>query len=436
MRQAAIAYLHFSRLSSPPAFSSRPRPRSHRPHGSHSRTSTSRNAGDRRRNRHDGARAARQHGAQRRCHLARRGRAAADRECQRHPAAAVERRSAGARAVRRAGGFQHPRRRIRSGAGDGGRRASQRRAVRAITTRTFPCRSKRSSAIEVLRGAGSSLHGADAFGGTINIITKRAAPRASFDLAGGSLDLFEAAAGAGLQQRLGDRGAAITHALHGSFTRSSGFMTARDHRVGTVQYQASAGSRGSLLLAHTDKEFGANGFYGPAPSREWTRQSLARYEQRLVHADRWQGAFHRRVSRARRSFHLQREQSVALREPSSHQRRQRTGEAALHGRARHADQHGRRRRRRLDPLEQSRRSRLRARRHLHRDAAADRQSRPAASRPALRYLQPLRLGLESVARRQRVGLAARQVPRVRRSCLPRADVHGAVLPGPEPSGER
>jgi iron complex outermembrane recepter protein len=182
--------------------------------------------------------------------------------------------------------------------------------------------------IEVLRGAGSSLHGADAFGGTINIITRRAAPRASFDLAAGSFDLFEAGAGAGLQQRIGERDAAITHALHGSFTRSSGFMTARDHRVGTVQYQASAGSRGSLLLAHTDKEFGANGFYGPAPSREWTRQSLARYEQRMIHADRWQGAFHA-AYRAHGDHFIYNETNPSLSE-SRHRTNAVNGQAKLH----------------------------------------------------------------------------------------------------------
>jgi len=182
--------------------------------------------------------------------------------------------------------------------------------------------------IEVLRGAGSSLHGADAFGGTINIITKRSAPRASFDLAGGSWDLFEGAGGTGLQQRIGDREAALTHTLYGSFSRSSGFETARDHRVGTVQYQASAGSSGSLLLAHTDKEFGANGFYGPAPSREWTRQSLARYEQRLVRADRWQGAFNA-AYRAHGDHFIYNENNPSLSE-SRHRTNAVSGQAKLH----------------------------------------------------------------------------------------------------------
>lgn len=143
--------------------------------------------------------------------------------------------------------------------------------------------------IEVLRGAGSSLHGADAFGGTINIITRRAVPRGYVDVAGGSFDLFEGAAGIGVKQ------GSLAHAFQGSVSRSSGFMAARDHRIETLQYQVSGTPFGTFVVAHTDKEFGANGFYGPAPSREWTRQTLARYERRIAlrgdgaPGDRWQG---------------------------------------------------------------------------------------------------------------------------------------------------
>jgi iron complex outermembrane receptor protein len=140
--------------------------------------------------------------------------------------------------------------------------------------------------IEVLRGAGSSLHGADAFGGTINIITRGAVTRPSLDLAGGSWDLFEASAAAGLTQSH-----RLTHTFQGSFSRSSGFMPARDHRVSTLAYQAQIANRGRFSFAHADKEFGANGFYGPAPSREWTKQTLLRYAQPLLTGDRWQGTF-------------------------------------------------------------------------------------------------------------------------------------------------
>jgi len=41
-------------------------------------------------------------------------------------------------------------------------------------------------------------------------------------------------------------------------------------------------------VAFVDKEFGANGFYGPSPSREWTNQFLVSYEHRLAILKSWQ----------------------------------------------------------------------------------------------------------------------------------------------------
>jgi vitamin B12 transporter len=48
--------------------------------------------------------------------------------------------------------------------------------------------------VEVLLGGGASVHGADAVGGAINIITRRAGPRFGADLAVGQHDLIEGAA--------------------------------------------------------------------------------------------------------------------------------------------------------------------------------------------------------------------------------------------------
>ena len=52
--------------------------------------------------------------------------------------------------------------------------------------------------IEVLLGGGASVHGADAVGGAINVITRRAGPRFAADLAFGQHDLVEAAASVSL----------------------------------------------------------------------------------------------------------------------------------------------------------------------------------------------------------------------------------------------
>lgn len=134
--------------------------------------------------------------------------------------------------------------------------------------------------IEVLPGGGSSLHGADAFGGTINVITRRTLAGWQADLSGGSFDLLDASASGGLTQ------GSLAHTLAASFSRSSGFMPDRDHKVFTGSYRVSAGDRTSLSLGLADKAFGAAGFYGPAPSREWTTQALVNLEQRVVEHDR------------------------------------------------------------------------------------------------------------------------------------------------------
>jgi iron complex outermembrane receptor protein len=132
--------------------------------------------------------------------------------------------------------------------------------------------------VEVLLGGGSSLHGADAFGGTVNIITHVAGPRFHADVSAGQHDLVEAAAGLGIAR------GTVWHRVSGEFDHSSGFMPARDHDVRLARYQGQLGAGTSLSVAHLDKEFGANGFYGPAPSREWTKQTLVTGERRFADA--------------------------------------------------------------------------------------------------------------------------------------------------------
>jgi iron complex outermembrane receptor protein len=137
--------------------------------------------------------------------------------------------------------------------------------------------------IEVLGGPGSSLYGADAFGGVIHVVTRRDGPPLGARLAGGSAGYGEAA----LTGRASGR--RVSAALSLSAQRSDGFLVegsdaelrAADHdfRVLTATGRFRLGTRTRLSLSHLDKEFGALGFYGPAPSREWTRQSLASLER-------------------------------------------------------------------------------------------------------------------------------------------------------------
>ena len=133
--------------------------------------------------------------------------------------------------------------------------------------------------IELLAGAGSSLHGADAVGGVINIITKRDAEAPTARLAAGEYGLVQSAA-AWRPANL-----SIVTGLSASVDRSSGFAPARDFLHQQVRTDLRLRST-SVALAYLDKDFGAAGYYGPAPSHEATTQFLASARnQRRINPD-------------------------------------------------------------------------------------------------------------------------------------------------------
>src|SRR5688572_21749588 len=124
--------------------------------------------------------------------------------------------------------------------------------------------------IEVLYGPGSSLFGADAFGGTVNVITRNTVEHPSLVLEGGSFGL------AGGRGQVGFERGAVREALTVSADRSSGFMYDRDFTTAIVRSRTSLGAATNVSVSYLSKEFGANNFYGGnAPSREWTNQTLA-----------------------------------------------------------------------------------------------------------------------------------------------------------------
>ncbi|MGE0041596.1 MAG: TonB-dependent receptor plug domain-containing protein [Vicinamibacterales bacterium] len=127
--------------------------------------------------------------------------------------------------------------------------------------------------IEILRGPGSSVHGADAFGGTINVITRAAAVRPTVTVTAGEYGAAAVAAAASL----GSRG---QHLLAGEVSHSDGFTADRDYDIATVSARSVvAGTR--LFGGVTRKAFGANGFYGNSPSYEWTNQVFGGVERRF-----------------------------------------------------------------------------------------------------------------------------------------------------------
>ncbi|MBP1625353.1 MAG: btuB 2 [Acidobacteria bacterium] len=138
----------------------------------------------------------------------------------------------------------------------------------------FPVQLRDIERIEVLLGSGSSIYGADAFGGIVNIITRRQAEPASVAFSAGQHDFVEASLSAGFRK------GRIEQSFSASGSRSSGFEYDRDFRSIAVSSSTRIGDHSHIFLSHLNKEFGANGFYGPSPSREWTNQTFVSFEHR------------------------------------------------------------------------------------------------------------------------------------------------------------
>jgi iron complex outermembrane receptor protein len=127
--------------------------------------------------------------------------------------------------------------------------------------------------VEVLYGPGSSLFGADALGGTVNVITRRTAGAPSLNVELGS---FRRVSGRG---QAGFTHGPLSQTLAASFERSSGFIDARDFRTVAVRSRSAIGRTSNVSVSYLRKEFGARNFYGAAAtgdamSREWTNQTV------------------------------------------------------------------------------------------------------------------------------------------------------------------
>lgn len=127
--------------------------------------------------------------------------------------------------------------------------------------------------IEVLKGSGSTLYGSDAVGGVVNFITSE--PEATeFRLRG-------AAGNFGVHQERADvsfRRGRIGQQLSASRDFSTGFRPGRDYRnlsLASISHLDST----RIILAHNDRPFGADQFYGNANSWERTKTWFAAIQQ-------------------------------------------------------------------------------------------------------------------------------------------------------------
>ena len=135
------------------------------------------------------------------------------------------------------------------------------------------------SRLEILRGSGSTLYGSDAVGGVLNIITKT--PEFSEFRLRSSVGNF------GVNQQRGTlalvRGRVAEQI---SFSRdfSSGFSPNRDYRNLSISSTTDLSSRlgeTDLTLAHNDRPFGADQFYGNFNSWERTKTWYAAVRQQF-----------------------------------------------------------------------------------------------------------------------------------------------------------
>jgi len=127
--------------------------------------------------------------------------------------------------------------------------------------------------VEILGGQGSAAYGENAIGGVINIITKTSGrTRLS-----GSLSLGQHKTALGnLSYTFSVKKLAQTLSLY--YGRSDGFMYDRDFEtfnLTSITRTEIKDMKFNLLIGHNRKGFGANGFYAPFPSREWTRTTFA-----------------------------------------------------------------------------------------------------------------------------------------------------------------
>jgi vitamin B12 transporter len=139
--------------------------------------------------------------------------------------------------------------------------------------------------VEVLRGPSSAVHGADAMGGVINVVTRRRGSGIGGRVAVGSFGTRNAA----LSLAAGDERFRADAAAE--LKSSDGHRPGTDSEVRSARLALRAPVADRLLdldLATAARDFGADGFYGPFPSYEETRTSTAAVRLRPAAPRRWE----------------------------------------------------------------------------------------------------------------------------------------------------
>ncbi len=144
--------------------------------------------------------------------------------------------------------------------------------------------------IEIVSGAGSAVHGADALGGIINVISRRG-PYVTGGVSTGQFGYVSGHAGfsGGVLPASWTATAWATRAGNFDFPTPSGqdaTSTDREFALGGASLRGAPAPGWMVDLRHQRRAFGANGFYGVSPSKEWTDQTLVAVDRRRT-AGRW-----------------------------------------------------------------------------------------------------------------------------------------------------
>jgi vitamin B12 transporter len=121
--------------------------------------------------------------------------------------------------------------------------------------------------IEILEGSGSSIYGADAFSGVINIITKKGNDKSiSLQTSGGQNGYYDGSIAAAYPIGIFNNHVSV------SKQKSDGFTHNTDFDITNFSYETSLNSGSNnlnLFFGYNDKKFGANSYYSVLFPNQW-----------------------------------------------------------------------------------------------------------------------------------------------------------------------
>src|SRR5271156_28989 len=134
--------------------------------------------------------------------------------------------------------------------------------------------------INTLHGSGSTFYGSDAIGGAVNLLTQPPAPGLNIiaSAGGGSYGSIEQHLRASYTQ------GPVAEQLTGSRDTSDGFIPDRNYSSNALASETWLSLKPGttdILLATSDRPYGANLFYGPYDSQERTKGWFASIQQQL-----------------------------------------------------------------------------------------------------------------------------------------------------------